>query len=354
MGKLLIITLSRDDDGRRADRIVRKVLKDTALSTIYRLFRQGDIRISNIPIAPNDRLKEGDVIEIKFSERSLEKGQNQTIIKSTLPKKEYSQVAFSEIPRILWQNAQLIAFDKPRGILVHDGSSSLNAYVQRILYDQLEPSASFSPGPLHRLDRNTSGIIFFSKTRKGAELFSVAMKNRRIRKFYAAIVQGKIDEPISLKDFILRDKKRKLSLLDDRKGKEASLYLSPLMHNKSYSFLLIELITGLTHQIRAQLASHGYPLVGDSKYGGSKTAKISSYFLHSCCLGFPEPIFEDMPLTIFDPLPGDFNLAVSDLFQIDHEEVDALISHRIEQSLEICDNNLFPEKGAKHGRYYQS
>jgi len=85
--------------------------------------------------------------------------------------------------------------------------------------------------------------------------------------------------------------------------------------------LLIELITGLTHQIRAQLASHGYPLVGDSKYGGSKTAKISSYFLHSCCLGFPEPIFEDMPLTIFDPLPGDFNLAVSDLFQIDHEEL---------------------------------
>ena len=69
VGKLLTITLSRDDDGRRADRIVRKVLKDTALSTIYRLFRQGEIRTSNSPLKPNDRLKEGDIVEIRLPEK---------------------------------------------------------------------------------------------------------------------------------------------------------------------------------------------------------------------------------------------------------------------------------------------
>ena len=335
VGKLLTITLGSDDDGRRADRIVRKVLKDTALSTIYRLFRQGDIRTSNSPLKANDRLREGDIVEIRLPEKILKNSQSQTIIKSTSLQKKHSQGPYDEISSILWQNSHLIAFHKPRGMLVHDGNTSLDAYAHSVLYDLLEPSVSFSPGPLHRLDRNTSGIIVFSKTRIGAELFSTAMRNRKIRKFYIAIVEGRIEESILLKDHILRNKRKRLSLIDNKEGKEASLYVSPLMHNKLYSLLLVDLLTGLTHQIRVQLASHGCPLVGDSKYGGSKLPGISSYFLHSYCLGFVQPLFEDMPLTIFDPLPNDFGLAISDLFNVDQRETDALISHRIEKSLAI-------------------
>ncbi len=335
VGKLLTITLSRDDDGRRADRIVRKVLKDTALSTIYRLFRQGEIRTSNSPLKPNDRLKEGDIVEIRLPEKIWEKGHSQTIIKSASLKKKHSQGSYDEIPSILWQNSHLIAFHKPRGMLVHDGNTSLDAYVHGFLHDLLEPSVSFSPGPLHRLDRNTSGIIVFSKTRIGADLFSTAMRNRRIHKFYIAIVEGRIDEPILLKDSILRDKKRRLSVIDKNEGREAILHAFPLIQSKLFSLLLVDLITGLTHQIRVQLASHGYPLAGDSKYGGSKTPEINSYFLHSCCLGFVQPLFEDMPLTIFDPLPNDFGLAISYLFNMNKREIDTLISHRIDQSLAI-------------------
>ena len=126
-----------------------------------------------------------------------------------------------------------------------------------------------------------------------------------------------------------------MSVIDKNEGREAILRAFPLIQSKLFSLLLVDLITGLTHQIRVQLASHGNPLVGDSKYGGSKIPEINSYFLHSCCLGFVQPIFEDMPLTIFDPLPNDFGLAISYLFNMNNSETDALISHRIDQSLAI-------------------
>jgi len=90
-----------------------------------------------------------------------------------------------EQPWVIWQNEHLMAVHKPRGMLVHDGDTSLDEYVRRMLVSSLPASISFVPGPLHRLDRNTSGIIMFSKSLRGADIFSTALRFHQLQNFIA-------------------------------------------------------------------------------------------------------------------------------------------------------------------------
>jgi len=173
----------------------------------------------------------------------------------------------------------------------------------------------------------------FSKTLVGAESFTAAIRNRQVRKFYIAIVQGEMRQS-AFSDMLSRDARRHVSLVD-QKGKPASLYAFPLLHHDNYSLLLVELHTGITHQIRAQFAAHGMPLAGDTKYGGQTTPTIRHYFLHSCCLYLSSPLFGDMPVEIIDPVPKDFSTAATRLFDIDSERLETTIFQGIEQLLEI-------------------
>lgn len=331
------MVLGEDDDGRRADRIVRKALRNVPLSTIYRLFRQGNVHVENHSIKPEDRLKKGEIIKISLPEALIaaKTGEATDAPPRAISalKSEFNGLLNHEMPQIVWQNEHLIAFHKPRGMLVHDGETSLDAYALSVLRDQLPHSVSFSPGPLHRLDRNTSGIIMFSKTRIGAEKFTAAIRNRQIRKFYISIVQGDALEPLLIQDTLLRDTQKHVSIID-KKGKTASLYIVPLIKNGRYSLLLIELHTGITHQIRAQLAAHGLPLAGDSKYGGQKTSNIRYYFLHSYCLYLRSQLFGDMPSKIIDPLPEDFYTMIMTLFDTNPEKLEAGIFQVMKQLLE--------------------
>ena len=318
------MVLGEDDDGRRADRILRKSLKNLSLSTIYRLFREGDVRVEQHSIQPGARLKKGAVLEVSLPEDLNQECQKRpanstgTWKGGAAPQKARAEARNHVVPWIVWQNQHLVAFHKPRGMLVHDGAESLTAYALGLLSNTLSPSLSFTPGPLHRLDRNTSGLVMFSKTRIGAEKFTEALRSRQIRKFYIAIVQGGVATALQFHDKLLRDEQKRISKVDSR-GRDASLSLLPIRASDGYSLVLIELYTGLTHQIRAQCAAHGIPLAADSKYGGRKTPEVGDYYLHSYCLYLREALFEDMPSKIIDPLPESFNKAVAGLFGVEAE-----------------------------------
>ncbi len=298
------IELGRDDEGRRADRVVRKALKSVSLSTIYRLFRQKRIRIGARAIGADEHLKAGDILNL-FLPYNLN---TETISSHSEQPPAFDESVLATLPdqpRVVWENEYLAALHKPRGMLTHDGSASLEAFVRNYLHESLPPSASFIPGPLHRLDRNTSGIVMFSKSRAGAEAFSKELTAHHIRKFYIAIAHGEIENGATLEDRLRRDQHQRRTFAAEQ-GEFGKLRVTPLAGKEGMTLVLIELHTGLTHQIRAQLSAHGHPLKGDAKYGNNERMNPDGYFLHAHTLVLPRFLDAEMPHVLSDPLPSDF------------------------------------------------
>ena len=138
---------------------------------------------------------------------------------------------------------------------------------------------SFRPGPLHRLDRNTSGLIFFSKSIDGARTFSQELQNKSFSKYYLTLLDGELKKKEFWADNLNRDDNKGVTYVSTGKGKNAISTADPILVSGGYTLALIKIETGRTHQIRAQAAFHKHPLTGDRKYGGSFLK--GGYFLHS-------------------------------------------------------------------------
>jgi 23S rRNA pseudouridine955/2504/2580 synthase len=190
-------------------------------------------------------------------------------------------------PLILWESEDYLVLNKPRGALVH-GAESLDEYVKAYLFEKTPPSLSFSPGPLHRLDRNTTGVLFFSKSITGARVFSEALRKRRVSKKYLALLEGKPSGAPVWRDTLSRIADGRTALIDRDapEGKEAETEVRPLIFQGTYTLCLVTLHTGRTHQIRAQASAHGHPLAGDKKYGGKPFP--GGYVLHAAELALYE------------------------------------------------------------------
>ncbi|MFP4363747.1 MAG: RluA family pseudouridine synthase [Spirochaetia bacterium] len=272
--------ISKNDQGRRLDRIIRKYLPSVPLSQIYKAFRKKKIRIKDNPKPlPNTRPELGDELYIHTS---LDSGMNNR--DSGFQKQQDSALSEKCKNHILHECKHLFFLNKPRGMVVH-GKDSLNDMVLAYFVDKNIPSLSFKPGPLHRLDRNTSGVITFSKTLHGAQVFSRLLKERKISKHYLAVIEGELEGNMVFTANLSRNSETKTTVIADTdSGKTALTNVVPLFQNKSYCFCAVSLHTGRTHQIRAHLAQHGTPLAGDAKYGSKKK---TSYFLHAYCINIP-------------------------------------------------------------------
>jgi 23S rRNA pseudouridine955/2504/2580 synthase len=269
-----------NDKGRRLDRILRKALADLPLPLIHRLLRQKKVLVNGKPGKANDRVDGGVKISIGLlTAPSLENTQTRK-----------SQIRQFPAPEILWQGLGLIAVNKPAGLAVH-GQDSLDNMVRFYLADKLPVSLSFKPGPLHRLDKPSSGIVVFSASIEGARLFSSLMRERKVRKTYLAVVEGNIKVEEIWQDDLFRDKEKKKTFISHANsggGKTAVTKITPLASDGNYTLIKAEIATGRTHQIRAQAAFHGHPLAGDKKYGGKKFGKKNGFFLHAWKLEFLE------------------------------------------------------------------
>jgi 23S rRNA pseudouridine955/2504/2580 synthase len=152
---------------------------------------------------------------------------------------------------------------------------------------RLPASLSFRPGPLHRLDTPTSGIILFSTTLQGAQYFSTLIREHQVRKTYLAVVEGELTRPCTWKDALVRDRrvhKTRIAAADGP-SQDAETQVVPLAVERGYTLIQARIPTGRTHQIRAQAAFHGHPLRGDRKYRGGFHAE--GLLLHAYTLEFP-------------------------------------------------------------------
>jgi len=280
-----------NDEGRRLDRILRKALPDHPLPLIHRLLRQGLVFVNGKKAKAQDRVCSG----VKITIPSL----------NDAPKNA-SQAASLPSPDIIWEGPGLIAVNKPAGLSVQGGDRkdtySLDEMVRSFLADKLTPSLSFRPGPLHRLDKPTSGVVVFSTSIEGARLFSSLLRERKVKKTYLAIVEGIVEKEEIWEDALFRDKERKKTFVS-REGKNAITTIKPLASKSGLSLISAQIATGRTHQIRAQTAAHGHPLAGDAKYRGQG----SGFFLHAWKIEFLEYCLEA-------PVPEEFGREAAEVF----------------------------------------
>lgn len=303
--------LGADDSGRRLDRIMRKCFSDMPLSAIHKAFRKGRVRINGEAKDPDYRCHEGERLQVSTA---LVHGKGAQPECRTASKPESS--SFNDISEaVLLETDDLLFLNKPAGLLVHDGPESLEAAVRHLLASRLAPSLSFLPGPLHRLDRNTSGVIAFSKSLRGAQTFSKALGAGKIHRSYLAVMEGDIGGSARWEDRLGRDSSSRTSSRGDEEDPLAITDIEPVACAGNLSLARLTLLTGRTHQIRAQASLHGHPLAGDKKYG-SRAAR-NSYFLHAECISFEVEPLPGLPSMVRAPLPSSFAAFVASVFALD-------------------------------------
>ena len=300
------ITAGPDDNDRRLDRILRKFMNADALSGIYSSIRKGLVKVNGKKAEAGMHVHEGDIIKIADF---LIHGTNQNARTDAAGE----QPVLQKLPEILSETEDILILNKPYDSTVQGFKNSLNIAVEAYYKSkQKSSSISFVPGPLHRLDRKTSGALVFSMSLKGARWFSDAIKEHVIKKEYLGIVQGKLTSEEKWTDRIKNEfdeaKAFQTVFIEENAedAKTAVTSVFPLGYGKykniEYTLVRFAIETGRKHQIRSQSSHHGFPLLGDTAYGGTKIPE-AEYFLHAYRLYVPKDNPLGLQEVITAPVP---------------------------------------------------
>lgn len=265
MKKLMI---NENDANQRIDKYLKKLLVNAPNNFIYKMFRKKDIKVNGKKVDEKYILKNGDEVEMFLYDDKFDE--------FTKAKSVYSVAkTFS----VLYEDRHILVVYKPAGLLVHeDINESVNTLTNQVLSyladkNELDLSRenTFMPGPVHRLDRNTSGIVIFGKTLAALQNLNEMIKQRHcIEKSYLTICQGRLSQKRELKGYMvkLEDQAQVKLVKKDYPGAlTMETIVKPVRYNNNYSLVEVTLITGRMHQIRVHLASIGHPVIGDRKYG---------------------------------------------------------------------------------------
>ena len=290
--------INESENGLTLEKYAFKVLKTAPMSFVYKLFRKKDIKVNGHHQDKKYRLSTNDVVAIYINEQQFEEFIKEKELTPNTKIKDW----------IIYEDDNVLFVNKPRGLLVQKSSphdESLDQYVIEYLMatNQYDPNKEkgFVPGPAHRLDRNTSGLVVFGKNHNALTLLFDLFKNHDlINKHYLALVVGQVEKEKDTIDAPLLKDEETNTVRVAKNGKTAKTVYKLVKKYDEYSLLDITLLTGRTHQIRVHMAYIKHPIVGDSKYGDFEANKIfkqkyglSSQFLHAYKMGFgdlPAPL----------------------------------------------------------------
>ncbi len=289
--------------GERLDVALAVRFPERSRAALQILVKDGRVTVNGVAVKPGYKLKVGDQVAINFPDDA--------------PKPSAVAATAMTLP-ILYEDDDLIAINKPVGLVVHPGAGrEADTVVSQILgYTRLSPIGEpHRPGVVHRLDKGTSGVLVLAKTEWMHHRLVKAFAGRSITKEYLAIVRG-VPEPKSgrIEVSIERDRvnRKRMTATGPDRGKPAISIYETVEIFRGASLVRVRILTGRTHQIRVHMGCIGHPLLGDSIYGGGKHAFGAGHFLHSQHLRFEHPRTKT-PLELEAPLPPAFEDALAAL-----------------------------------------
>lgn len=272
-------------DGKRLDRFLTEMEKSMSRAMLQKLCRRGYVTIDGEKqFKSGYRLKTGQQVLVYF------------------PPPSPMEASPEEIPLdIVYEDAELLVVNKPKGMVVHPAAGNREGTLVNALLAHCKDLSAIGdkirPGIVHRLDKDTSGLLVVAKNQESFVKLSEQIQQRRIKRQYLAIVHGSPAAPEGTINAPLgRDprKRKSFAVLDDGKGRQAITHYRLLQKSSSYSLLSLRLDTGRTHQIRVHLNYLGCPVVGDPVYGPKRSPyKRFGQLLHSYKLGFIHPQSEE-------------------------------------------------------------
>ena len=315
-----VIPVGPGEAGQRADSFLKKVFPSAPLSFFYKALRNGVIKAGKRKLAPDDRLVQGEDLRC-----FLPDGVFETFARRKTPDRAVPEGEGLPDEWVLFEDASLMAVDKPAGLNVHPGDHATDevSLIQRV-QDRLRGKfdrPGFRPSLGHRLDRETSGVVLVGKDPKSLASLTESFRGRDAQKEYLAAVSGvpdgksgEIDAPLLRVDEAQDEAKVRV----DRSGKPAltEWTLVAASPDGKWSLLSCRPKTGHTHQIRVHLKHLGHPIVGDKSYGGrdanaaARKLGVRRQLLHAKSLTVPHPA-TGKPFRVNAPLPKDFRSFLS-------------------------------------------
>jgi 23S rRNA pseudouridine955/2504/2580 synthase len=329
--KAELVTIDENSDGQRLDNFLIRQLKGVPKTHVYRIIRSGEVRVNKGRASADTRIAEGDIIRlppVRVSERIAEKNEAMAIetaryaltnsmdspVGSSTDGRKISKTSVLRDFPILLEDEHVLAISKPAGVAVHGGSGISFGVIEQLR--MARPQAKFLE-LVHRLDRETSGILLVAKKRSALTNLQNQFRERETGKTYLALVVGAwpankkvLDKPLHKYLLPTKDglnvgkegeRRVKVTTKDDPEGMKSVTLVKIRQTFAAYTLLEVTIKTGRTHQIRVHLASEGHPIAGDDKYGDfdlnkalqkpskTQTTLLKRMFLHAWRLQLTHP-----------------------------------------------------------------